>query len=202
MLYVVLVPGTKYRIQKQKRKERRPLYFMELNQLFTVQHIIENHIKKLANIEENLLGEENVFDLRFLALQVKTSEIANLTKCYKYSKIKENIPKEKLMIRYMDAMKFLLSIGNVHNFNIINEDAIGAVEKEENVIKLFSYIFDDITRLKHALEKDNYIDALSIYTRLFSRFMNLGELLGLSFEEVYNHYLQQMEVLKDHGQVV
>ncbi|WZL74550.1 dUTP diphosphatase [Clostridiaceae bacterium 35-E11] len=171
---------------------------MELKQLFTVQNIIENHIKKLASMEENILGEENIFHLRFLALQVKTSEIANLTKCYKYSKIKENIPKEKLMIRYMDAMKLLLSIGNVHEFNIINEDAICVVDKEQNIIKLFSYIFDDITSLKHALEKDNYIDSLSIYTRLFSNFVNLGELLGLNFEEVYNFYLHQVEILKTH----
>lgn len=166
---------------------------MELNELFKIQEIIENNIKQFSDIEEDILGKENVFDLRFLALQVKTSEIANLTKCYKYSRIKENIPKEKLMIRYIDAMKFLLSIGNVHHFNIINGDAINAVKKEDSIIKIFSYIFDDIKDLKHAILQNDFVHALSIYIRLFARFINLGELLGFSFEEIYNYYLEQVE---------
>ncbi|QXM06301.1 dUTP diphosphatase [Crassaminicella indica] len=164
---------------------------MDLNQLFKVQEIIENNIKQFTDIKEDTLGKENVFDLRFLALQVKTGEIANLTKCYKYFKVKENIPKEKLMIRYIDALKFLLSIGNVHHFNVINGEAINSIEKENSIIKLFSYIFDDIKDLKHAILQDDYVLSLSIYVRLFARFINLGELLGFSFQEVYNYYVEQ-----------
>ncbi|RKD26400.1 Dimeric dUTPase, all-alpha-NTP-PPase (MazG) superfamily [Caminicella sporogenes DSM 14501] len=163
---------------------------MELNQLFKIQEVIENHIKKLSDIDENVVGEENVFDLKFLALQVKTAEIANLTKCYKYYKIKENIPREKLIIRYIDAMKFLLSIGNAHGFNIINNDAIEAVEKSDNIIKLFSNIFDDIRDLKKLILQQDYVNSLSVYIRLFARYINLGECLGLSFEEVYDYYLK------------
>ncbi len=163
---------------------------MELNQLFKVQKIMEDNIKNLTDIQEDSLGEENVFYLRFLALQVKTSEIANLTKCYKYYRIKRSIPKEKIIIRYIDAMKFLLSIGNAYNFNIIDEQAIQAISKSDNIIKLFSDIMDDIKELKDDIIKDNYIGSLQKYIRLFARYVNLAECLGLNFQQVYNYYLK------------
>jgi dimeric dUTPase (all-alpha-NTP-PPase superfamily) len=163
---------------------------MELSQLFKIQEIIENQIKNLSDIDEDIVGKENIFDLKFLALQVKTGEIANLTKCYKYYKIKENISREKLIIRYIDAIKFLLSIGNTYEFNIINKEAIDAIEKSDNIIKLFSSIFDDIRDLKEAILQKDYINSLLIYIRLFARYINLGECLGLEFEEIYNYYMK------------
>lgn len=161
---------------------------MNLQQLFKIQEIMENSIKTLSQIDEDVLGKENVFDLRFLALQVKVGEIANLTKCYKYTTMKEDIPKEKLMFRFIDAMKFLLSIGNMYEFNIINLEAVDTMGHEESLIKVFSYIYDDIKDLKYAVSRDNYVDSLNIYIRLFARFVNLGRLLGFSFEEVYEYY--------------
>lgn len=163
---------------------------MELNELFKIQEIIENKIKSLSDIEEDSVGEENIFDIKFLALQVKTGEIANLTKCYKYYKIKRNIPKEKIIVRYIDGIKFLLSIGNNYEFNVINKDSIDKIEKMDNVIKLFSSIFDDIRDLRKTILQKDYVDSLSIYIRLFARYVNLGECLGLSFEEVYDYYIK------------
>ncbi|MBU5677120.1 dUTP diphosphatase [Alkaliphilus sp. MSJ-5] len=161
---------------------------MELYQLFKIQEIIERNIKTLAQIEEDALGRDNTFDLRFLALQIKTAEIANLTKCYKYSKAKENIPKEKMFVRYIDAMKFLLSIGNIHNFNIIDKDAISMVEEEESLVKLFSSIFDQISLLKNNILNDNYFTSLTIYVNLFARYVHLAKNLGFTFDEVYEYY--------------
>ncbi len=161
---------------------------MELYQLFKVQEIIEQNIKTLAQIEEDALGRDITFDLRFLALQIKTAEIANLTKCYKYSKAKENIPKEKMFVRYIDAIKFLLSIGNVHNFNIIDKDAISMVEEEESLVKLFSSIFDQISLLKDNILNDSYFTSLTIYVNLFARYVHLAKNLGFTFDEVYEYY--------------
>lgn len=163
---------------------------MELNELFKIQEIIENKIKSFSDIEEDSVGKENIFDIKFLALQVKTGEIANLTKCYKYYKIKRNIPKEKIIVRYIDGMKFLLSIGNNYEFNVINKDSIDKIEKTDNVIKLFSSIFDDIRDLRKKILQKDYVDSLTIYIRLFARYVNLGECLGLSFEEVYEYYMK------------
>lgn len=167
---------------------------MELNELFKVQEIMENHIKKLSDIDEEVKGRENLFDLKFLALQIKIGQIANTTKCYKYYKVKKNIPKEKLLIRYIDAFKFLLSIGNDHNFNIINEEVIDKSKYEDNIIKLFSYIYDDITSLKHFTKKEDYIHALNTYIRLFTRYLNLSELIGLEFDEIYTYYMENVSI--------
>lgn len=161
---------------------------MELYQLFKVQEIIEQNIKTLAQIEEDALGRDNTFDLRFLALQIKTAEIANLTKCYKYSKTKENIPKEKMFVRYIDTMKFLLSIGNIHNFNIIDKDTISMVEEEESLVKLFSSIFDQISLLRNNILNDNYFTSLTIYVKLFAMYVHLAKNLGFTFDEVYEYY--------------
>ncbi|MGE5631334.1 MAG: dUTP diphosphatase [Caulobacteraceae bacterium] len=162
---------------------------MDLNQLFKIQAIMESNIRSSSEIDEDVLGKENIFDLRFLALQVKVGEIANLTKCYKYTHVKEDIPKEKLMFRFIDAMKFLLSIGNLHEFNIINLDAINSVPVEENIIKVFSLIYSDINDLKDATFRCNYVDSINNYIRLFARFVNLGKLLGFTFQEVYDYYM-------------
>ncbi len=171
---------------------------MHLDQLFKIQQIMENHIKELSQIDENVLGKENLFDLRFLALQVKVGELANLTKCYKYSRTKEDIPKDKIMIRYIDAMKYLLSIGNENNFSIINIDDVNSIIKEDSIIKSFSNIFDDITHLKYHIKQNNYIDSMSRYIKLFGEFINLGENLGLTFEEVYNYYSEMVPCYLNH----
>lgn len=163
---------------------------MELHQLFKIQEIMENNIKRNSMLDEDVLGKENLFDLRFLALQVKVGEIANLTKCYKYTVAREDIPKEKLMFRFVDAMQYVLSIGNMYEFNIINLDAVNSTSREESLIKVFSYIYDDIAQLRYVTSMNIYIDSVNCYIRLFSRFINLGRLLGFNFEEVYNYYMQ------------
>jgi dimeric dUTPase (all-alpha-NTP-PPase superfamily) len=163
---------------------------MNLQQLFKIQEIMENNIRQSSQMDENVLGRENIFDLRFLALQVKVGEIANLTKCYKYTRAKEDIPKEKLMFRYIEALQYLLSIGNMYDFNIINLDAVNSSSREESLIKVFSFIYDDIVELKEVVRRNNYVDSVNCYIRLFSRFMNLGRLLGLTFEEVYDYYMK------------
>lgn len=163
---------------------------MQLYQLFKIQEIMENNIKKSSKVDEDVLGKENIFDLRFLALQVKVGEIANLTKCYKYTTAKEDISKEKLMFRFVDAMKYVLSIGNMYEFNIINIDAVNSSSHEESLIKVFSFIYDEIAELKNTLHRSNYVDSVNTYIRLFSSFINLGRLLGFTFEEVYDYYVK------------
>jgi dimeric dUTPase (all-alpha-NTP-PPase superfamily) len=163
---------------------------MDLQQLFKIQEIMESNIRENSKIDENVLGKENIFDLRFLALQVKVGEIANLTKCYKYTKAKEDIPKERLMFRFIEALKYLLSIGNMHDFNIINLDAVNSSSHEKSLIRVFSLIYDEIAQLKDTLHRNNYVDSVNSYIRLFARFMNLGRLLGLTFEEVYGYYMK------------
>ncbi|OGO77019.1 MAG: hypothetical protein A2Y23_03340 [Clostridiales bacterium GWB2_37_7] len=161
---------------------------MNLQELFKVHEIMENHIKAVSDLDEDMLGKENVFELRFLALQVKVGELANLTKCYKYARIKDNLPKEKLMTRYIDALMFLLSIGNINNFNIISFDSITGTKDSSNVIKVFSNIFEYINEVRDLIQRDVYFDSLNAYMKLFAEFIKLAEHLGITMDEVFESY--------------
>ncbi|MDF2532621.1 MAG: hypothetical protein K0R80_1578 [Clostridia bacterium] len=161
---------------------------MNLQKLFQVHEAMENHIKTVSNLDEDMLGRENIFDLRFLAFQVKVGELANLTKCYKYAAIKDNLPKERLMIRYIDALKFLLSIGNINNFNIISFESIKGTKDSSSIIKVFSNIFEYINEVRDLSQRGNYIDSLNAYMKLFAEFIKLAEHLGLTMDEVYESY--------------
>ena len=158
---------------------------MNLQQLFKSHELMENHIKTVSNLDEDMLGRDNLFDLRFLALQVKIGELA---KCYKYARVRDNLPKEKLMIRYIDAMKFLLSIGIINDFNIINFDSIKGTEENSNIIKVFSNIFEYINEVRDLSRRNIYFDSLSAYMKLFAEFIKLAKYLGLTMDEVYDKY--------------
>jgi len=161
---------------------------MNLKDLFEMQQIMENKIKEITDIDENALGDENTVHLRFLALQVKVGELANLTKCYKYQMVKENLPKDKVLFRYLDAIKYLLSIGNRYEFNIINLQAFERVPKTDNVIELFADLYDGISLVKKNINGNNFVDALNAYILVFAKFINLGEVLGLTFDEAFAYY--------------
>lgn len=161
---------------------------MNLHELFKFHEKLENRIKAVSNLDEDMLGRDNIFDLRFLALQVKIGELANLTKCYKYARIKDNLPKEKLMIRYIDALKFLLSIGNLNNFNIISFDSITGTKDSSSIIKVFTNIYEYINEVRDLSQRNIYFDSLNAYMKLFAEFIKLAEHLDLDIEEVYERY--------------
>lgn len=161
---------------------------MNLHELFKAHEAMENYIRTVSNINEDMLGKENIFELRFLALQVKVGELANLTKCYKYARIKDNLPKEKLMIRYIDAMKFLLSIGNLNNFNIFSFDSIVVTKDSSSIIKVFANIFEYINEVRDLTQRNLYVDSLNAYMKLFAEFIKLAGHLGFTIEEVYDKY--------------
>lgn len=161
---------------------------MNLQHLFKLQELMESEIVKSSLVSEDSHGARNTKDLRFLALQVKTGELVNLTKCYKYSQISSNIPREKLTVRYIDSMKFLLSIGNMYEFNIINETTLLKLDDHDDIVTIFSNIYSLICKLKNETERDMYIEALSTYIELFSHYLKLGSLLGFEFDEVYKYY--------------
>ncbi len=169
---------------------------MELMDLFKIQDYMEKEIQGYANIPEDALGEENTFDLRFLALQVKTGELANLTKCYKYNTKTPDYSEEKLFFRALDAFQLLLSLGNVHQLNFITFDALSAVPEEENQIKTFSAIFDGIAKLREVLRSGDYYHALNLYIHLFAQYIYLARQLNIDFEKIYQYFLSRFEVFE------
>jgi len=165
---------------------------MELSVLFEKQATFENEIIANTSIKEDAVGEDNILEILFLALQVKIGELANLTKCYKYFKVKPNLPKHKLMVRYTDALRYLLSIGNRHQFNMIQTSDLNTQIEIEDIIQIFSNLYDDISLLKRNIRNDHYVEGLNIYIKIFSLFVYLGQQLGLSNQEIQQHFDSQL----------
>ena len=166
---------------------------MKLKYLFKIQSIIDNEIRMICQRDGTLLDRKHLIKTQILALEVKTGELANLTKCYKYPRKMKKVEKKKLIIRYMDCFKFLLSIGNDNNFNVANFDPDELAwnvneEPYETIIDLFLSLFDLITNLKRDLFTENYISGLNVYMTIFKEFTLLGRLLGLTFEEAFEYY--------------
>lgn len=163
---------------------------MDLHKLFELQSKIENNIKNTTTIPEDEMGSHNVEELRFLALHIKICELANLTKCYKYLHIRPNIPQDKIVLRYVDAFQYLLSIGNRTGYHIIRYDALPNVN-ENDVIKLFSMLIDQTTQVKKYHMNDNYMQGIHEYTMLFAIMLNLGRVLKVDISDVEKYLENQ-----------
>ena len=163
---------------------------MRLRHLFKIQNIIDNEIRDFCQRNGKKLDRERLLKTQILALAVKTAELANLTKCYKYQRIKVQPERKKLIIRYIDCFKFLFSIGNDHNFNIIDIDLDELLGESgvDNLIDLFLGLFEKFNTLKKELSGDNYILSIEVYIEIFKDFLVLGNTLGLTFEEVFDYY--------------
>jgi len=156
---------------------------MDLDKLFKLQEKNENKIVNIATIPEDEMGSHNVEELRFLALHIKIAELANLTKCYKYIKVRPNIPKEKLTLRFADVFQYLLSIGNRTGYNVIRYDALPN-RHEKDVIKLFSMLFDQTSQVKKHFFNDNYMQGVHEYTLLFALILDLAAALNIDMKDV------------------
>lgn len=164
---------------------------MQIKYLFKIQKIIDTEIRRICQRDGEPLDRNLLIKTQILALEVKTGELANLTKCYKYPPPDGEIEKKKLLTRYVDCFKFLLSIGNDNEFNVINSDLKDIPEDTEGeLIDLFLRIFDRIAELKNNLLAENYVSSITAYMEIFKDFIFVGYLLGITFEEVFDFYDQ------------
>ncbi|MDP8214067.1 MAG: dUTP diphosphatase [Candidatus Euphemobacter frigidus] len=166
---------------------------MRLKYLFKIQNIIDNEIRRTCQQDGPLLDRQHLIKTQILALEVKTGELANLTKCYKYPREMREVDKRKLIIRYVECFKFLISIGNDNHYNVINfsvKELIDSVTKEpqETIVDIFLSLFDNIANLKRDLFTENYISGINVYMTIFKELVLLGQLLGLTFEDVFDYY--------------
>ncbi len=162
---------------------------MKVKYLFKIQNIIDTEIRRICQRDGEPLDRNRLIKTQILALEVKTGELANLTKCYKYPCPAGELEKKKVLIRYVDCFKFLLSIGNDNEFNVVNSELKDIPEGAEGeLLDLFLKIFDRIAELKKSLLEENYLPSLTIYMEIFKDFIFVGYLLGITFEEVFEFY--------------
>jgi len=166
---------------------------MRLKYLFKIQNIIDNEIRRICQQDGSVIDPVYLIKTQILALEVKTGELANITKCYKYPQKMKAVDKRKLIIRYVDCFKFLLSIGNDNQFDVVNfsvKELIESVTKDpcETIVDVFLSLFDHISNLKRDLVTENYISGVGVYMTIFKEYVLLGQLLGLTFEDVFDYY--------------
>lgn len=162
---------------------------MKIKYLFKIQSIIDTEIRRICQRDGEVLDPNRLIKTQILALEVKIGELANLTKCYKYPCSTENLEKRKLLIRYVDCFKFLISIGNDNEFNVINSELKDIPpDAEGELLDLFLKLFDQIPELKKNLLEENYLPSLTIYMEIFKDLIFVGYLLGITFEEVFEFY--------------
>ncbi|MFL0245509.1 dUTP diphosphatase [Candidatus Clostridium stratigraminis] len=86
---------------------------IKLDELLELQKELDDFIIEQRDIK---LQPKELLTDTLLALQVEVSELANTTRCFKHWSNKGPDDKNVILEEYVDALHFLLSIGNQLNF--------------------------------------------------------------------------------------
>lgn len=160
---------------------------MDLAKLFDMQRELDERI--LDRFPE--LRNEDLLDKKILALQVELGELANeLPQEFKYWSNKKN-NYEKALKEYVDCLHFILSIGNY--FGIKCEPSLTIVPN--NVLEQLNVLFKIVSFLHNKYEDYGYCCGIrDFYEDLVGNFMNLGKLLGFTWEQIEQAYLEKNAV--------
>lgn len=165
---------------------------MNFKQLFETQRNLDFKIRQ----EKDLLGVDTLQE-KILAVYVELGELANeLPQTFKFWSNKEN-DYDNALVEYVDCLHFLLSIGNDIDYRTYT--AIKPTKRNTRVLDEFLLIFDDIDIFKNALSIKSLtaggINNLhDTYIMLFNDFLNLGNLLGFTFEEIETTYYSKNRI--------
>ena len=146
---------------------------MNLQKLYAIQMDLDKRI-----IEKHGLQGKSTLEEKKLALYVELGELANETRCFKFWSTKEPSAKEVILEEYVDCLHFFLSIGIEKEWLITPQE----IESPNSIIKCFNHLFDNLYFVTNSL--------LSHKT-IFEHFISLGKLLGFSWEEVEQAYLEK-----------
>jgi len=168
---------------------------MNLQKLFEVQAGLDYHITKEHPVKE---GEDRL-SKKILALQVELGELANEWRGFKFWSNDQKPRREKihysiagiplrksdpLLEEYVDCLHFLLSIGL--------ESEIGTFTGDELMpIKMGTIEIQFITIFKATV---TFLEDISYYQEMWELFLGLGEMLGFSWEEVEQAYMEKNRI--------
>src|SRR5690606_35631803 len=169
---------------------------MNLSKMFELQRRLDEHI---LDEHPELKGQDN-FDWKILALQVELGECANEWRGFKKWSYDQE-PRTKvlkfptmnfedreyhnpLLEEYVDCLHFVLSIG----LELGYEDVIlKQVVKEETKTGAFLSVIEAVIDLNVTKERVDY-------ERLVSMFMELGEMLSFTWEQIEQAYIQKNKI--------
>lgn len=154
---------------------------MNFNKLFNMQKGLDSHIET----KHGLTGTD-LFDRKVLALLVELGELANETRCFKFWSVKPAAPQETILEEYVDGVHFILSLGIELKFED-HAPAIKVAAETDDVNEQFLTVFGQIHQFRAEKTRESY-------EKLFSEYLKLGELLGISSSDIEKAYFEKNEV--------
>lgn len=155
---------------------------MNWEKLFSMQQQLDHHIT-----ETHALQDINVWEEKILALLVELGEFANETRCFKFWSTKKASEREVMLEEYVDGVHFILSLGLEKDYKF-SEDFQSIYEsKNESITEQFNDVFAAVIQLRTGITEENY-------TNLFKLFLQLGQMLGFTSEDIYKAYIEKNEV--------
>jgi dimeric dUTPase (all-alpha-NTP-PPase superfamily) len=154
---------------------------MNLNKLFQLQRALDQHIE-----EKHQLQDEDLFSRKVLALLVELGELANETRCFKFWSIKPASPKKVILEEFVDGVHFILSLGIECGFADPDLE-VSETGKAFNATEQFLKVYELIGSFQSSKSLEDYV-------KLFTGYLQLASVLGITYEEMEQAYLAKNEV--------
>ncbi|MEH7252067.1 dUTP diphosphatase [Neobacillus niacini] len=154
---------------------------MQFEKLFRMQQALDQHIEKKHGLQE-----EDLFNRKVLALLVELGELANETRCFKFWSIKPSSEKSVVLEEFVDGIHFILSLGIECGYQDL-EYSMNIQPPASSVSEQFLLIYEYVNKFKNS--KNNHD-----FRALLESFLQLGALLGITYEEMEEAYFTKNEV--------
>lgn len=153
---------------------------MNLQQLFTMQAALDQHIEAQHNLQN-----EDLLDRKVLALLVELGELANETRCFKFWSLKPSSPKEIILEEFVDGVHFILSLGIICGFT---DSKIESRATDSNTLSdQFLTMYDQIGLFRQQRNQESYVS-------MFECYLQLAIQLGFSSQEIEQAYVKKNEI--------
>jgi dimeric dUTPase (all-alpha-NTP-PPase superfamily) len=154
---------------------------MQLQKLFQMQKALDSYIEG-----KHQLQDEDLFDRKVLALLVEIGELANETRCFKFWSIKPSSEKDVILEEFVDGIHFILSLGIECGFDE-KPFEIKNMHSSHSITEQFIHIYNIVGIFKRSRNLDDFI-------LVFEHYLQLASLLGITYEEMEQAYIQKNEV--------
>ncbi|WMT29979.1 dUTP diphosphatase [Bacillus aerius] len=126
------------------------------------------------------------------------AECANEWRGFKFWSNDQQPREEKLLEEYVDCLHFILSIGNLTKYSKNNDvNDLKRNTLEASGVNAFLELFKEITFFNEVRKvSKNTIEPahIMIYERIFRSFIELGDFLGFTPEQIEDEYMKKNAV--------
>lgn len=150
--------------------------------LFEMQAGLDRHIELEHGLENKDLVERKI-----LALLVELGELANETRCFKFWSVKGPSAEETILEEYVDGIHFILSLGLCGLFQEAVKEWKPNNSRNHDLTAQFLTLYEVITAYRAQQTPE-------AYRKVFTEYMNLGEMLGFTASMVETAYFEKNKV--------